>query len=256
MIEINEFYNENCLTTISKIGEQKVDCVITSPPYNMTKRKGGYADKQPRYDEYNDWKSEGEYNQWTSDIFNKLDTVLIKNGVILYNFSYSIENPSLPYTMISSIIENTPFTVADTIIWKKSNSIPHPASYNRLNRIVEFVFVIVRKKEIKTFNCNKEVVKVSTKGQKYYEIVDNFITAKNNDESTKLNKATYSTEFCQKLMNIYTKEGDLVYDPFMGTGTTGVACKLMNRNFIGSEISEAQVSYSKERISKIQSTLF
>jgi len=251
-MEINKFYNEDCIETISKMGSMKVDCVLTSPPYNMTKRKGGYADKQPRYDKYNDWKSEEEYNKWTSNIFNELDKVLVKNGTILYNFSYSIENPSLPYTMISSIIENTPFMVADTIIWKKSNSIPHPASYNRLNRIIEFVFVIVRKTEIKTFNCHKEVVKISPKGQKYYEIVDNFITAKNNDESTNLNKATYSTELCEKLMKIYTKEGDVVYDPFMGTGTTGVACKIMNRNFIGSEISGDQVLYSEERLKKIE----
>jgi site-specific DNA-methyltransferase (adenine-specific) len=250
-MEINYFYNEDCIETISNMSDIKIDCVLTSPPYNMTKRKGGYADKQPRYDKYNDWKSEDEYNQWTVNIFNHLEKVLIKNGVILYNFSYSIENPSLPYTMISSIIQNTPFTVADTIIWKKSNSIPHPASYNRLNRIVEFVFVIVRKKEIKTFNCYKEVTKISPKGQKYYEIVDNFVTAKNNDESTELNKATYSTELCEKLLKVYTKETDIVYDPFMGTGTTGLACKMMNRNFIGSEISEEQVNYSKERVKNI-----
>ena len=250
-MELNKFYNEDCIDTINNMGNLKIDCVLTSPPYNMTKRKGGYADKQHRYDKYNDWKSEDDYNMWTSGVFNELDKVLVKNGTILYNFSYSIENPSLPYTMISSIIENTPFMVADTIIWKKSNSIPHPASYNRLNRIIEFVFVIVRKTEIKTFNCYKEVVKISPKGQKYYEIVDNFITAKNNDESTSLNKATYSTELCEKLMKIYTKEGDVIYDPFMGTGTTGVACKIMKRNFIGSEISEDQVRYSNERISKI-----
>jgi len=251
MVELNKFYNEDCVETIKKIKSKSIDCVLTSPPYNMTKRKGGYADKQTRYDKYNDWKSEEEYNLWTSNIFNLLDDILIDNGVILYNFSYSIENPSLPYTMISSIIQNTEFMVADTIIWKKSNSIPHPASYNRLNRIVEFIYVIVRKKEIKSFNCYKEVSKVSPKGQKYYEIIDNFITAKNNDESTSLNKATFSTELCTKLLNVYTKENDLVYDPFMGTGTTGVACKLLGRNFLGSEISDKQVEYSIERINKI-----
>lgn len=251
MVELNKFHNEDCLVTLDRVDDSFIDCVLTSPPYNMTKRKGGYADKQHRYDKYQDWKTEDEYNQWTCDLFNKIDKKLKENGVILYNFSYSIENPSLPYTMIASIINNTPFTVADTIFWKKSNSIPHPASYNRLNRIIEFIFVIVRKKEIKSFNCYKQVVKISPKGQKYYEIVDNFITAKNNDESTNLNKATYSTELCEKLMKIYTKEGDIIYDPFMGTGTTGVACKLINRNFIGSEISEDQVLYSQERISKI-----
>jgi DNA modification methylase len=92
------------------------------------------------------------------------------------------------------------------------------------------------------------VVKTSPKGQNYYEIIDNFITAKNNDGSTDLNKATYSTEFCEKLLNVYGKEGYLVYDPFMGTGTTGVACKNLKMNFIGSELSSAQVDYSKERL--------
>jgi DNA modification methylase len=248
MIDYNVFLNEDCLVTMEKIGYQKIDCILTSPPYNMTKRKGGYADKQPRYDTYNDWKSEEEYNTWTAKIFNSFDKVLVKNGVVLYNFSYSIESPWLPYTMIAKIIENTPFTIVDTIIWKKSNSIPHPASYNRLNRIVEFVYVFARKNEIKEFNCHKNVSKVSPKGQKYYEIVDNFITAKNNDETTSLNKATFSTELCVKLLEIYTKEQDLVYDPFMGTGTTGVACKSKNRFFIGSEISQQQVEHSYKRL--------
>lgn len=251
MVEFNTFYNENCLDTINKMEPNSVHCILTSPPYNMTKRKGGYADKQPRYDEYQDWKSEEDYNKWTVNIFKEFNKVLIENGVILYNFSYSIENPGLPYTMIASIISETEFTIADTIIWKKSNSIPHPASYNRLNRSIEFVFVIVRKKELKTFNCYKNIVKVSPTGQNYYEIVDNFITAKNNDETTNINKATYSTEFCIKLMNIYTKESDIVYDPFMGTGTTGVASRMIGRNFIGSEISKTQVDHSISRIQKI-----
>ena len=69
-MKLNVFYNEDCFVTINKIGENVVDCVLTSPPYNMTNRKGGYADKQPRYDEYQDWKSEEEYNEWTSNLFN------------------------------------------------------------------------------------------------------------------------------------------------------------------------------------------
>ena len=51
MIQLNTFYNEDCMETIQKMNNEFVDCVITSPPYNMTKRKGGYADKQPRYDD-------------------------------------------------------------------------------------------------------------------------------------------------------------------------------------------------------------
>ena len=250
-MKVNEFYCEDCIDTMNKMDNQSIDCIITSPPYNMTKRKGGYADKQKRYDTYSDWMTEDEYIEWTINVFNNFEKVLKNNGTVLYNFSYSIENPSLPYIMVAKILEKTNFTIADTIVWKKSNAIPHPASYNRLNRIIEFVFVFCRKKELKDFNCYKKISKISPKGQKYYEIIDNFITAKNNDGSTDINKATYSTEFCEKLLKIYTKESDIIYDPFMGTGTTGFACKKNNRNFIGSEISLEQVNYSKIRIEKI-----
>jgi DNA modification methylase len=247
-MELNKIYAEDCLVTMGRMSDDVIDVVLTSPPYNMTSRKGGYADKEKRYDVYVDWKTEQEYLDWTVNIFNHIDRVLKPNGVILYNFSYSIENPQLPYTLMSSLIQNTCFTIADTIVWKKTNSIPHPASYNRLNRIVEFIFVIVRKDEVKTFNCFKDVVKTSPKGQKYYEVVDNFILAKNNDKSTKINKATYSTDLCEQLLKVYSKEGLVVFDPFIGTGTTAVACKNLGMFYVGSEISEEQVKYCFDRL--------
>lgn len=235
--------------------EKSVNIILTSPPYNMTKRKGGYADKQPRYDVYVDWRSEEEYVDWTVNIFKSFDKILSKDGVILYNFSYSTENPALPYKMICGLLNETDFTLADTIVWKKSNSIPHPASYNRLNRCYEFIYVICRKNELTTFQCNKKVVKVSPKNQKYYEIVDNMIFAKNNDGSNPLNKATFSTDMVNQLLNIYSREGDVVYDPFTGTGTTAICCIKKNITFIGSEISKNQIDYFNQWKEKI-GTLF
>jgi site-specific DNA-methyltransferase (adenine-specific) len=255
-METNVIYNEDCLVTMERMEEKSVNIILTSPPYNMTKRKGGYADKQPRYDVYVDWKDEQEYLDWTTNIFKSFDKVLKENGVILYNFSYSTENPSLPYKVMCSVMNNTSFTLADTIVWKKSNSVPHPASYNRLNRCYEFIFVICRQSELTTFQCNKKVVKVSSKNQKYYEIVDNMISAKNNDGSNPHNKATFSTDMCNQLLNIYSKEGDLVYDPFIGTGTTAISCVHNKLNYIGSEISKNQVDYFKEWLSRCQHTLF
>jgi site-specific DNA-methyltransferase (adenine-specific)/modification methylase len=236
----------------NKIDEKSINIILTSPPYNMTKRKGGYADKQPRYDVYVDWKYEQEYIDWTTNIFKSFDNILKENGIILYNFSYSTENPALPYKVICAIMGETNFTLADTIVWKKSNSIPHPASYNRLNRCYEFVYVICRQKELSTFQCNKKVVKVSPKNQKYYEIIDNIIFAKNNDGSTPLNKATYSSELCDQLLKIYSSENEIVYDPFMGTGTTAISCINNNLKYIGSEISKNQVEFSNERIKNVQ----
>ena len=107
-MELNTIYNEDCIKTMENliIGNDKVDCVITSPPYNMTKRKGGYADSG-RYDVYTDWKPEEEYISWTVDIFNMFDRILNENRTIIYNFSYSIENPALPYKLIANIEDKT-----------------------------------------------------------------------------------------------------------------------------------------------------
>ena len=243
MIEINNIYNEDCFITMSKM-DKIVDVILTSPPYNMTKRKGGPDDKG-RYDVYRDWKDEQEYLGWSINLFDNFDKVLKRNGVVLYNFSYSIENPSLPYKLISYILQFTNFEVVDTITWKKPTSMPHPASYNRLNRICEFVFVLSRKKETKTFKTNKQITKTSSKGQKYYEIVDNFIEAKNNDGANPLNKATFSTELCDKLLSIYAQDGMTIYDPFMGIGTTSLSCKKRGLNWVGSEISKEQIDYAR-----------
>ena len=106
------------------LNTESVDLILTSPPYNMTKRKGGYADKCKRYDEYNDWKPEEEYLSWMVTTFNNFDKVLKQNGVVLFNFSYSIENPSMPYKLVANVIANTRFNLVDTLIWKKKSGIP------------------------------------------------------------------------------------------------------------------------------------
>ena len=259
---VNQIFNEDCKQTLKRMIENniKVDGVITSPFYNTNREKkplkeieGNYfhLNYRRRYDEFNDMMTEDEYISFTVDLFNKFDKVLIKNGCILYNMSYGTENTDLLYKTIFNIIDKTPFTVVDTIAWRKKSALPNSVSPNRLTRICEFVYVIVRKDEMKTFNANKELSSVRRNGQKMYKNYFNFIEARNNDGSCQLNKATYSSELVVKLIDIYFKENSLIYDPFMGTGTTAIGCLLRNCYYIGSELSERQVEYSINRIKEM-----
>ena len=152
-VEINKIYNEDCFITMSNMDDNFVDIVMTSPPYNMTSRKGGYADSG-RYDVYEDWMTESEYIDFTIKLFNNFNRVVKENGVVIYNFSYSIENPSLPYKLVAEIVDQTEWCVADTIMWKKDCGLPFPANERRLSRNWEFVWIFVRKNEIDTFKCN------------------------------------------------------------------------------------------------------
>lgn len=242
---LNKIFNEDCFETIERIKDNniKVNIVLTSPPYN-TSIIGNKNDKyNVRYDCFKDNMTDDEYINNTINLFNKLDSILKENGVILYNLSYSARKPSLSLKTIYNVINKTNFELVDTIVWKKENAIPDNRSSNRLTRITESIYVLARKNEIKTFQCNKEIVSVTTKNQKNYIPIYNFIEAANNDRNNKLNKATYSTELCSKLLTIYGKENDIVYDPYMGIGTTAMSCIKLNMNYIGSEISKEQVDY-------------
>lgn len=261
----NNFYQGDSLKLLREMNKfgYKVDLVLTSPPYNNSKssKTQSARDKHDgnKYDIYIDQKNDDEYIKWIAEYFREFDVALSKNGTILLNVSYANDstnsardvNPNeVMWRLINEIIVNTSFTVADCIIWKKSNALPNNVSKNKLTRIVEFIFVIVRKSEIKTFNANKTVKSKSVTGQKYYENIKNFIEAPNNDGKTKLNQATFSSDLVSKLLDIYAQDGSVVLDPFMGTGSTAVGCVKVNRDisYIGFELSEEQVRYSKERL--------
>lgn len=245
--------NEDCFATMDRMISEntKVDTILTSPPYNMTHRKGGYA-STGRYDVYVDWKTEEEYIDWSINLFNKFDQILNENRVVIYNFSYSIENPSLPYKLVTEIVRNTNFDVIDTIIWKKKCGLPFPANGKRLSRNWEFVFVFARKNEMNTYVNNRRVKSINQKtNQQYYEVSYNFVEAANNDGKCPYNQATYSSELCDKLLDIYTRDGWVVYDPFIGSGTTAVSCKKRNLDFIGSEISKNQCEFAINRLKEL-----
>ena len=249
VIKHNRIYNEDCFKTMHDMKSGSVDLVLTSPPYNMTDRKGGYSDSG-RYDVYRDWKDEDEYLDWSIELFKLFNKILKKNKLVLYNFSYSIENPSLPYKLVYMIEKHTDFMLADTIVWRKGTGVPFPANKHRLSRNWEYVFVFCRKDEVDTFDTHRPITKVSPNGQQYYKVFYNLIEAKNNDGKNPYNQATFSSEFVVKLLEIYADSEYVVYDPFMGTGTTAVGVIKFNSTmkYIGSELSKNQCEYAKERL--------
>lgn len=260
-MDTNVIYNEDCMVTMREhISKHSVNVILTSPPYNTSRKGNSLTDgcANIRYDSYNDLLDDEEYIQWSIDVFNQFDTILAKNGCILYNLSYSSEKTHLIWDVVSAIQRNTNFIVADCIAWKKPSTSPNSCSYNKLTRIIEWVFVFCRKEEFMTFQCFKGVSSIRNTGQKAYHNVVNFIEAPCNDGVNGINYATFSSDLVRKLLRIYTKEADVVYDPFCGTGTTAIGCIKEKRLYIGSEISAIQCEYADKRIRKEtqQLTLF
>lgn len=243
----NQIFNEDNIITMGNINDGSISGVITSPPYNITgKRKdtyynNGYSDK--------DGLPEEEYLEVRLREFKEFSRIMEDTGVICYNLSYHNENPILPTLLMTKIHQETDLTLADMITWKKSTALPFQTSPTKLSRICEQVYVIVKKKHLHDFKTNKKISKVNSKtGQKFYKNYVNLVEAKNNDGiKTKL-KATYSEDLVTKLINIYFPEGSLIYDPFMGIGTTAKACIKTKRRFIGSELDKEHFETSQKQI--------
>ena len=259
----NTFYCEDNRLTMERMNKSgfNVDIILTSPFYNSNKKAGKHltlnsvkanASYYPhvRYDTHVDNMTSGEYRKYTVDLFNLFDGVLNANGCILYNLSYGANGADDLFNVVSAVITQTPFSVADVIGWKKATAIPNNCSKNHLTRIFEFIFVFCRKNEQATFNANKPIVSRRKTGQASYGNIYNFIDAKNNDGKCPFNKATFSSDIVLKLCEIYAKPDSIIYDPFMGSGTTAIGVERYGRGckWVGSEISANQVDFSKHRL--------
>jgi DNA modification methylase len=112
-----------------------------------------------------------------------------------------------------------------------------------------------------TFRSNKKVINHFATGQNLYSPFYNIFDAKNNDGSCELNKATFSTQFVDRLIDLYVpdeqKNDWTVLDPFSGTGTTGISAIAKGMKYVGIELSEQQCEYAVSRLSSgIQFELF
>jgi len=243
MLETNKIYNMDCLKGLKLLDNNSIDCVVTSPPYNTGNRNDCMINA--KYKDYNDDLTEEEYIKLNIDLFKLLENKLNNKGIIAYNMSYSTKYPDLLYKVIYNIINKTQFNIYDTIVWKKRNAIPlnsHPTGHTRL---CEFVYIFAKNKN---FNCYKKYSINKKTNQKFFKNYVNIIEKKNNDGSIKEHKATFSSDFVKYFVELYSKSSNIVLDPFMGSGTTAVACKELQRNYIGFEISKEYCDIAEERI--------
>ena len=259
-MELNQIYNSDCLAVMDSFSKDGVcvDIVITSPPYNTgrdIKSQRARDNHEGRYDVYSENVPNADYDNFIVSVFEGFDRILKQNGVVLWNVSYGNENPTQMWTTVSRVCERTNFMISDCIVWKKSSALPNNVSHNKLTRICEFVFVFCRKDEYMTYFMNKQRAGISKKGQATYRNMMNIIEAPNNDGVNPLNKATFSSSLVYKLLSMYAKNGMVVFDPFMGTGTTAIGAIKYGCDFLGSELSESQCKYAMNRISKEMSQL-
>lgn len=236
---INKIFNESCISTLARMSDESVDLVITSPPYNMNLRirDGKYCSRQitkefsTKYDGFSDNMPIEEYFDFHLRVIKELLRVA---PVVFYNVQIVTGSKRAVFKLLGELNEY----VKDIIVWDKENAQP-AMSEGVLNRQYELIIVFAKRDAIsRKFNyCNFE------RG-----ILKDVWRIKHGKKVTNLHGATFPEELVEKILTNFSRERDVVYDPFMGTGTTAVVCKKMNRRFIGSEIITSYVEVAKERL--------
>jgi len=236
-MEINKTYNENNLVTMSRMKDDFIDIVVTSPPYNIGKNRFNGANDVKKYDEYKDNLTIENYFKQTKIWIDEL------LRVTKYHVFWNIQEVSGNKGIIAFIMNEYSDYLKETFIWVKTN--PAPSIVETMaSSSYEYIFCLSKDNpRSRKFNyCNFNNRK---KGKQVYNSI---LKPVNKNRETKGHNFAFDDWLPNYFINHFSKEGDLVYDPFMGTGTTAKAAHEYKRKWIGSEISERYVNYSNKRL--------
>jgi len=246
-MELNKIYNEDCLTTMKSMQDDFVDIVVTSPPYNIGKgRRNGNDSKSLSYDTYSDNLPIDDYFKQTSLWIDEL------YRTTKYHIFYNIQEVSGNKGIINYIMSNYKDKIKHIFFWCKPNP-PSTILDTGVANGIEYIFCISKDNPSKqNFNyCNFS----NYKGDYIKNVI---IKPVNSDKETNGHNFAFGDWLPKHFINYFSKKGDVVYDPFMGTGTTAKASHLLKRNWIGSEVSEKYIELSNRRLKPYldQLTLF
>lgn len=251
----------DCLEVMKDIPDESIDLVVTSPPYDNLRT-------------YN-----GNIEQWNfekfKDIAKELYRTTKNGGVVVWVVGDATIKGSETATSFKQALffKECGFNLHDTMIFAKNNPMPN-AQQKRYSQGFEYMFVL-SKGIPKTFNPIMEQCKYAgqyTFGNPSKWNVEGDLTTKGKRKISELKKKTnifyytvgslvsakvkhpavFPEQLARDHILSWSNEQDLVLDLFMGSGTTGVACKELNRNFIGIELDENYYKIACERINNTQ----
>jgi len=259
-MKVNKIYCENCLDTMGMMPDNFVDLTVTSPPYDNLRTYTGEMV----------WSE----NVW-QEIIKGLYRVTKDGGVVVWIVGDATINGSETGTSFKQALffKEIGFNLHDTMIYDK-DSFQKP-NHNRYWACFEYMFVFSKDTKPKTANMIKDRLN-SQRGKRVTSktirnadgttekrkpvIISDYGKRKNiwvyscgygkgtTDKIAYKHPATFPEQLANDHIISWSNKGDLVYDPFMGSGTTAKMAILNKRNYIGSEISQEYVDIAEKRI--------
>lgn len=248
---INTIIKGDCIENLKKLPDESVDLIFADPPYFMQTegelhRTNGtkFHGVEDEWDKFNDYK---EYDEFCTKWLKECKRVMKKNASIwvigafqnIYRLGY--------------IMQNMGFWILNDVVWSKPNAVPNFGG-TRFQNSHETLLWCTKDKNAK-YTFNYKTMKHLNNEKQEKSVWNIGICIGNERLKGEDGKKIHSTQKPEKLLyNVIissSKPGDIVLDPFFGTGTTGAIAKLTGRNYIGIEREEEYINAAQNRLDAI-----
>jgi len=238
MFDNFELYNDNSYDVIKKIPDNSVDLILTDPPYNLSPYSTGNIKMKWRQDLNNDLAEWDKVEFNPKDLAEDFIRVLKPTGNIFAFCSYNLLGKW--HEVFDPLFDTFQY-----MVWHKTNPAPKIFKAGFLNSC-ELIICCWNKKH--TWNFGKQ--------SEMHNFIESPICMGNERIKDPKHPTQKPIKVLKHIIRLASNENDVVIDPFMGVGSTGVAALELNRKFIGIEINDDYFKASEKRMFNIQKPLF
>lgn len=244
-------FKADCLDVLRALPDNSIDCVITSPPYCIGKR-------------YEDKKEAKDFALNHEKILPEIVRVVKEGGSICWQIGYHVKNDiitPLDYIVYKILSQTKGIYLRNRIVWTFGHGLHNEKRFSGRH---ETILWFTKGKKYKFFLDEVRVPQIypgkrAYKGAKKGQPSGNPLGKNPSDvwhipnvKANHVEKCDHPCQFpvglAQRLVKALTKKGDIILDPYCGTGSSGAAGVLLGRKFIGSEIERKYISIAKERL--------
>jgi len=251
-LPLDQILAGDCIEIMNGLPEGSVDLIFADPPYNLQLKGSLHRPDNSQVDAVDDhwdqFSSFGAYDRFTRDWLAAARRILKPNGAIWVIGSYH------NIFRVGASLQDAGYWILNDVIWRKSNPMPNFRGMRLTNAHETMIWA--SKSEGAKYTFNYEALKALNEGiQMRSDWVLPICTGHERLKDEKGDKA-HPTQKPESLLHRVligsTNEGDVVLDPFFGTGTTGAVAKMLGRRFIGIEREEAYRKVATARLAKVR----
>lgn len=243
----------DCVAALERLPEKSVDVVFADPPYNLQLDGDLHRPDQSRVDAVDDawdqFESFAAYDAFTRAWLLAVRRVLKPNGTIWVIGSYH------NIFRVGATLQDLGFWILNDIVWRKTNPMPNFRG-RRFQNAHETMIWASRDKDAKGYTFNYEAMKAANddlqmRSDWLFPICTGHERLKD-ENGNKLHPTQKPEALLARVMLASTRPGDVVLDPFFGSGTTGAVARRLGRHFVGVEREQAYIDAAEERIASVK----